>query len=157
MLQRLNLNLPESTRALLDFTFYYTLLDSILHASMAQFESTWIYQGSTWLYFLLHSTWLYITLLLWLYLTLLEYTILYHSSLWSYTWLYYVCTTMALLHSTIALCDLTWLYTTLPWLHFNLLGSTTLYHSSTWSYLTLLDPTTLYQGSHSTWFYHGST
>ena len=98
---------------------------------MALLHSTWLYRGSTWLYFTLHDS----TMALLDFI--LDSTLLYHGSTWFYTPLHY---------STMALLDSTWLYMTLPWLYFTLLCSTSLYHGSTWLYLTLHESTMALSG-----------
>ena len=129
---------------------------------------------------LLHSSWLYITLL-WLYFSPLDSTLFYSGSTSLYLNLHH--STLGLLHSTspqiilpslyFTLLDLTllyhgsilystWLYITPPWLYFSLLDSTLLYHSSTslylihYSILALLHSTLLYITLallHSAWLY----
>ena len=94
----------------------YKALAPLSHQT-ALLDSTTLFQGSTWLYYILP----------WLYLTLLH--SIYHGS----TWLYYI-----LPHSTMALLDSTWLYYILPHSTMALFDSTCLFHgsTSTWPYMT---------------------
>ena len=169
----------HSTTALLHsaMVLFYYILDSTMSIYFSLLESTSFQQASTSLYLtpvhftmaLLHSTWLYFTLLefyllqfcfilTWCYFTLLESTSFYHASASLYLNLLWLClirvhSTTALLHSAMVLFY--YILDSTMSIYFSLLESTSFQQASTSLYLTPVHFTMALL--HSTWLYHCST